>query len=231
MKLSIAVPVYEMHGKGVECLEFSFNKMLEQTFTDFNVVISDSSKDNKIQILCEKWQDKLNIVYIKSPECAGSPTKNSNKVIKNCDGEWIKFLAQDDFLEYKGSLQRIVDELDDNYNWMVTGYNHTHDRINFEHYHYPQLNPNICVVNTIGNPSCMVIKNIDNLPEFDDNLIYCWDCDWYHQMIQRHGNPKIISDTTVGTLLGEHTITSSQMTEEMIKTENEYILKKYGFIK
>lgn len=229
MKISICIPCYEMKGIGVECLEFSFQKIKEQTFKDFNIIISDSSNDNKIQILCEKWKDEFEIKYISSPECAGSPTLNSTKAIKNCDGEWIKLLCLDDFLIYTSSLQRIVDALDDNYNWMVTAYNHTYDRVNFERYHCPQLNPKICVVNTIGTPSCMVLKNLKNIPDFDTNLQYAYDCEFYHRMILQYGNPKIITDITVGTFLGKHSLTSELATQDFINKENEYILKKHGF--
>lgn len=231
MKISIAIPTYEMSGIGEKCLRFSFQKIKEQSFKDFNVVISDSSNDDKIQTLCKKWENEFEIKYIRSPECAGSPTLNSNKVIKNSDGEWIKFLCLDDFLLYNSSLQKIANGIDDNYNWMVTAYNHTYDRVNFERYHCPQLNPNICVINTIGSPSCMVLKNLKNIPEFDNNLQYAFDCEMYHRMILEYGNPKILSDTIVGTLLGKHSLTSELATQEFINKENEYILKKHGFIK
>jgi glycosyltransferase involved in cell wall biosynthesis len=219
-----------MHGLGAECLEFSFQRIKEQTFKDFQVVISDSSKDNEICILCEKWKNEFDLKYVSSPECAGSPTLNSNKAIANCDGEWIKFICLDDYLMYKGSLQRIVDELDDNYSWMVTGYNHTYDRKNYFNYHFPQLNPNICIVNTIGSPSCMIIKNLNDLPIFDKELYYAYDCEFYWRMIKKYGNPKIITDPIVATLLGKHSLTSELATQEYINKENEYILRKHGFI-
>ena len=51
-KISIAVPTYEYRGKGVEVLEYAFNTMVKQTFKDFDVVISDHSVDDKIEVLC-----------------------------------------------------------------------------------------------------------------------------------------------------------------------------------
>lgn len=231
MKISIAIPAFEMNGIGVECLEFSFNKIKEQTFQDYQVVISDSSKkDNEIYILCEKWKSEFDLKYIYSPECAGSPTMNSNEAIRNCDGEWIKFLCLDDYFLYKGSLQRIVDGLEDNHSWMVTGYNHTYDRKNYFNYHFPQLNPNICIINTIGSPSCMVLKNLEDLPSFDTSLFYAYDCEFYYQMIKKYDSPKIITDPIVATLLGQHSLTTELATQEYIEKENNYILKKHGFI-
>jgi glycosyltransferase involved in cell wall biosynthesis len=230
MKISICVPTYEMRGKGAECLEFSFQRINDQNFTDFNVVISDSSIDDKIQLLCKKWQEKLDIKYIKSPECAGSATLNSTKAIKNCDGEWIKFLCIDDYLLNKNSLATIVGAVDENYKWLVGAYVHTTDRINFEHYHLPKLNPYICVVNTIGSPSCLTLKNTEDFLGFDDNLRYAYDCELYYRMIQKYGEPKIMSEATVITLLSSDSLTSTIMTPELIHKENDYILRKHGFI-
>jgi len=229
MKISIAIPCYEMHGVGAECLEFSFSKIKDQTFKDYQVVVSDSSNDDKIQILCGKWKDEFDLKYVKSTECAGSPTSNFNKVIKNCDGEWIKLLCLDDFFLYKSSLQRIADAIDENYSWIVTGYDHTYDRVNFERFHFPQINPQIYITNTIGSPSCAVIKNIEGLPEFDNNLIYAFDCEFYYNMIKKYGNPKLLFDPTVATLLSKDSLTSTDATQELINKENEYILRKHGF--
>ena len=46
--LSIAIPSYEAKGFGVSYLEKNFNILLNQTFQDFEVVISDNSKDDNI---------------------------------------------------------------------------------------------------------------------------------------------------------------------------------------
>ena len=63
--LSIAIPTYEMLGKGVEFLEYQFNIFLQQSFKDFEVVVSDHSLNESIKALCKKYKDTLNIIYIK----------------------------------------------------------------------------------------------------------------------------------------------------------------------
>ena len=54
---SIAIPTYEMKGKGVEYLEHSFQILNNQTFKDFEIIISDHSKSDDIKLLCDKWKD------------------------------------------------------------------------------------------------------------------------------------------------------------------------------
>ena len=51
MKLDICIPTYEMRGKGVECLDFSLNRIKAQNYEANNIVICDSSSDDKIRIL------------------------------------------------------------------------------------------------------------------------------------------------------------------------------------
>jgi hypothetical protein len=151
--------------------------------------------------------------------------------MKNCNGEWIKFLCLDDFFLNKDSLLKTVNALDDSHNWLASAYIHTYDRINFERYHLPQMNPNLFVVNTIGSPSCATFRNCKDMIDFDTNLSYAYDCDMYWRFFLKYGEPKILSDTTIGTLLGKHSLTSELATQELISKENNYILKKYGFIK
>ena len=59
--ISICIPTYEMKGKGVEYLEYSFNILYSQTYTDFEIIISDHSLSNEIKDLCEQWSQILNI--------------------------------------------------------------------------------------------------------------------------------------------------------------------------
>ena len=47
MRMSIAIPTYEVKGRGVEFLNDLFRTIEIQTFKDFEVVVSDHSKDDK----------------------------------------------------------------------------------------------------------------------------------------------------------------------------------------
>jgi glycosyltransferase involved in cell wall biosynthesis len=203
--------------------------MEKQTFKDFDVVISDHSKDYKLQELCEEWKDKLNIKYLRNEECRGSPAQNTNNSIKNAKGRYIKILNQDDFLIGEDALQIISDNLIGNVNFLATGYLHTRDRIEYYNYHKPQLNNMISVVNTIGTPSCIAVRNFNNLPKMDEELFYAYDCEWYHSYMQRYGEIKLIPNITIGTFIWNESITSG-ITQDFIDKENNYILKKHGYI-
>ena len=63
MKISICIPTWEQYGKGLEFLKNNFDKILNQTYKNFNVIISDHSIDNEIKNLCESYSDKFEIKY------------------------------------------------------------------------------------------------------------------------------------------------------------------------
>ena len=46
--LSICIPTWRISGSGVDYLNYSLNILAQQTFTNFEVVISDHSEDDFI---------------------------------------------------------------------------------------------------------------------------------------------------------------------------------------
>ena len=49
MKISICIPTWEQYGKGVNFLKNNFDRILTQTYKNFNVIISDHSKNDEIK--------------------------------------------------------------------------------------------------------------------------------------------------------------------------------------
>lgn len=226
-KISIAIPTYEMGGRGREALEFSFEKIATQSFKNFDVVISDHSKDNAIKDLCDQWQDKINIKYFRNENNRGSASKNTENAIRKSTGEFVKILCQDDWLYNKYSLEKIADVLNNKVVWLASSYVHSNDKINYFKRHYPTMNDNIFIVNTIGTPSCLTIKNLKDLPGFDENLTYCYDCEWYYRLLKAYGDPVILNEITMVNYLWDNSVTS-KITPELINKENQYILEKFG---
>ena len=196
--ISIAMPTYESFGRGVEFLEFQFQKFLEQTYKDFELVISDHSRDDNIQQLCERYGDVLNINYMRNEENRGNFTDNTNRAMKRCKGDIIKILFQDDFLWDKHSLEKINNAFDENTNWLVTSCEHTHDGINFHRRHDPTYNEKIYVGNnTIGNPSVLSVRKGSEMLFFDERMIWTVDVDYYKRLHDKFGLPTILNEVTV----------------------------------
>lgn len=196
--ISIAIPTYEMHGMGNIFLNFSLEKIFNQTFKDIQVVISDHSKNEEIFNTCKKWESKLNIKYLKNHEKIGSSSININNAIKHSDGKWIKILFQDDFLFNENSLEILKINLDKHSPiWLASACEHSNDGKNMYRKFFPQWNSKIYQgVNTISSPSVITIKNGLNI-FFDEDLIWLMDVDFYQKMFNTYGLPFFLNEITV----------------------------------
>jgi dTDP-4-dehydrorhamnose reductase len=225
---SIAIPTYGYNGKGSEFLEFSFDKLYSQTFKNFEIVISDHSTDNTIKDICDKWKDKLNIIHSFNERGRGVISPNINESMKNCKGEWIKILFQDDFLFDENSLQKQYDYIKQTQNltWFFTQFYHSNDGVNFYRHYFPQWNNTVWSGNnTLGCPSGLTLKNND-LIFFDENLNWLMDCDFYQRMFLKYGEPSILNEITVvnrtwGNRLTD-TISESQKYNEFLMVSKKY---------
>jgi len=226
--LSVCIPTYEMKGLGHIFLSQSFDILVNQTFKDFDVVISDHSQNNLIENLCTEYRGKLNINYFKNIEGLGSSSANINNAIRKAKGKLIKILFQDDFLFHEKSLEEIVQNFDtENDNWLVTASVHTRDGINFFRSFYPKYNHLIHLGrNTISSPSVLTIKNESPLL-FDENLIWFMDCDYYKRCYNKFGCPKIVDKINVVNRIGSHQVTAGVVNRVIKTREFLYILRKY----
>ena len=227
MRMSIVIPTWEANGVGHKVIKYAFTSLEKQTFKDFEVVVSDQSVDNLTEEVCEQWKDRLNIVYTREEKRRGYFTANENNGIKHCSGEIIKFLDADDYLYDWKSLEIINDAFTDNVNWLATDYLHSHDRTSLYNRHRPVMNERIYIVNSIGTPSCLAVRNVPDLPLFDEELKWAGDCEWYKRLYDKFGNPKIVSRTTIVHLLWNNNVEKVLTDEDLRKKEETYILNKH----
>ena len=78
---------------------------LAQTFSDFELIISDDSADDEVEKLVRTWSDGR-LQYFRNPTRA-VPGSNRDFLISRARGEYIKFLFDDDFL-YPHSLELLL---------------------------------------------------------------------------------------------------------------------------
>ncbi len=229
-KISVCIPTYEMREMGNFFLERNFLSLERQTFKNFEIIISDHSKNKNIEDLCKKYNEKLNIVYIKNNINIGSSSSNINNAIKKSSGEIIKIIFQDDFLLNKKYLEILYKEYKkNNFNWAITSSIHTdYDGIKYFNKIKPKYNNFIYIGNnTIGSPSAITIKNSSPML-FDENLIWLMDCDYYKMCHLKYGNPYIIKNLFVVNTLGKHQITNHKINNKLIINEVKYIINKYN---
>ncbi|MBW4612657.1 MAG: glycosyltransferase [Desmonostoc vinosum HA7617-LM4] len=106
-RLSIGLPVYN----GEKFLEEAIDSLLAQTFTDFELIISDNASTDKTEEICRAYakQDQR-ICYYRNSQNIGC-ARNFNQVFKLSSGEYFKWAAYDD-LHAPDFIQKCVEVLD-----------------------------------------------------------------------------------------------------------------------
>lgn len=224
--LSVAIPCYEMHGKGADFLRHSIIMLGEQTFKDFNVVVSDHSQNDAAKDVamhyCKKYDIPLR--YIRKEYERDNASSNMNNAIRNSNGDYIKLLFQDDYLYNKNSLQKTVEAINANpgCHWLVSGCEHSDDGVNCIRPFYPAWNDKLLDgVNTISSPSVVTIKNVVNKIFFRLELFWLMDCDYYYRANERFGQPVYLNEITVVNRLWEGQNTNTLSDEEKKKDFEE----------
>ena len=91
-KVSVGLPVYN----GEDYLKEALDSLLNQTFKDFELIISDNASTDATQEICESFTslDKR-IRYYRNQENLGA-AKNYNRVFELAVGEYFKWASHDD---------------------------------------------------------------------------------------------------------------------------------------
>jgi glycosyltransferase involved in cell wall biosynthesis len=90
--VSIGMPVYN----GAKYIKEALDSLLAQTYTDFELIISDNASTDSTQAICEEYASKdSRIRYIRQPENMG-PLKNFQFVLDEAVSEYFMWAAHDD---------------------------------------------------------------------------------------------------------------------------------------
>lgn len=92
--VSIGIPVFN----GENFLKCALDSILSQTYTDFEVIISDNASTDKTQQICLEYAAKdSRIRYYRNKENVGA-TANFNRLVSLSSGKYFKWAAHDDVL-------------------------------------------------------------------------------------------------------------------------------------
>jgi len=107
-KVSILIPVFNRHEYIAQCIQSA----LDQTFTDFEVVIVDNASDDGTWEICQQFAAADKRVRIFRNESNIGPVRNWRRCAQEAKGEYSKILFSDDCLE-PDCLREMVPRLDD----------------------------------------------------------------------------------------------------------------------
>ncbi len=91
-KVSIGIPVYN----GEKYLETALESLIQQSFQDFEIIISDNASTDSTEAICRSYQSRdSRIVYHRNPTNIGA-ADNYKQVFKLATGQYFKWMAHDD---------------------------------------------------------------------------------------------------------------------------------------
>ena len=232
IKISVCIPTYEAKGKGVFFLEKNLNGILAQTYSNFEIIISDHSVNDEI----ERYVTSLNnyrIKYFRYKDYIGKPAYNTNNAINNSTGDYIKIMNQDDYIESNDFFEKSIELLNGGYRWVLANFKHldyTNNRF------FRPITPSLIGdgrhlldgINTVGCPSVGLIPKGEFI---DENVTYMIDCDLWYRMFVKYGPPGFIKDEypiVIGA--GSHNLTEQLKNEmnSMMERDKEYCKNKYN---
>lgn len=234
MKVSVAIPVFEYYGRGVEMLDDLLRTISYQTLKDVEVVVSDHSKNNDIENCCNENEYQLNIKYFRNENGRGNPAINTNNALDQCSGEIIKVFQQDDFFYDTEALEIMYREMtQSNQKWFACGAIHTRDDGNtFFHPMLPRWDDKMIVEdqhNFIGGVSVLSIKN-EVKTRFDPNVRMLLDVDFYHNVFLNYGMPILHQDVLIANRVRDTNTLMAEVSEKDVIEEFKYCHQKYGIV-
>lgn len=108
LQLSIIVAVYERQDELTELL----TSLSKQTNQNFEIIIVDDGSKNKLDAVCAKFQDQLNIKYYYKSN--SGPGKSRNFGMEKANGNYFIFLDSDTIIP-PTYIQSVFDELTTNF--------------------------------------------------------------------------------------------------------------------
>jgi len=101
--LSICIPAYKKPEFVVRCLQ----SILQQTYKQVEIIISDDSPDEDIKVAIEPFRSALSIFYYHNVPALRSP-KNWNAALDKAKGDFVMLMHQDDWFFAQDALEQYL---------------------------------------------------------------------------------------------------------------------------
>jgi glycosyltransferase involved in cell wall biosynthesis len=231
---SICIPAY----KNVLHFERLMISIWKQNFTDYEVIISDDSPDESIELWLKNQCLNMKIRYYRNNPALGTP-ENWNEAIRKANGKWIKLMHNDDWFATQESLSELHLCILENprVDFFFSAFKNIHEssmkeeivRMNNFDLWFLDVSPfHLFRKVYVGNPSCTLVKNGLNI-WYDKRLKFVVDFDYYIRLIQLGCKYKYIDKVLLN--IGLHELQVTQYTKynpEVQIFENVELLGSFG---
>lgn len=230
--ISICIPTY----KRVDSLSRLFDSIINQSFKDFEVIVTDDSPGEEIRELCQQYDDKFIIRYLKNTIPLGTP-ENWNEAIRHATGEWVKLMHDDDWFATPEALAAFAEAVERNtsifffYSAYINVFANGEEKpVYATYFRRRKLHKNPVTLfsnNIIGPPSVTLVRN-DSGIWYDTKIKWVVDIDFYIRYLKSAASFYIHSPLIkVG--IHENQVTQQSFRVPTVEIpENFYLLNKSG---
>ena len=194
-RVSVVMPAYNSEKYIGEAIE----SILNQTFTDFELIVLNDSPDNKeLESIVKKYANKdKRVKYVKNSKNIGIP-KSRNKLLKLTKGEYIACMDSDD-ISLPERFEKQIEYMNAHPECGVLGtwfQLFGKDTTIVRHPKYIKI-LNLLHNQHVGNPTVMMRKSVIDKYDlkYDEDYNYCEDYELWSRMIfvtEIHNLPEIL---------------------------------------
>ncbi|MGB8193265.1 MAG: glycosyltransferase, partial [Chitinophagaceae bacterium] len=213
------------------------DSVVMQTFRDFEVIITDDTPGNEVELLSRQYTNQFPLIYHKNGSALGTP-ENWNEGIRRSSGKWMKLMHDDDWFAASDSLQQFVNAThqhpDASFFFCAytnvkeeSGEKETVKLHSFRHKKLLQNTVTLFSSNVIGPPSVTMHRN-DKQFWYDRTVKWVVDIDFYIRYLAKH-RPVYIDQPLINVGLNAQQVTRVSFRKPEVEIpENFYLLEKVG---
>lgn len=229
-RVSICIPAYRQ----VDYLREALRSVKEQSFEDYELIVSDDTPDDTVQQVVESFGFDNRLRYYRNPVSLGSP-ENWNAAVRQARGIYIKLLHHDDRLAQAASLGSFVRMLDEHpeADFAFSASLVESATTNKARIHRPTEDQLAAIAsapgelfsgNAIGAPSATIYRNGLGI-EYDARMKWLVDVDFYVRVLTQ--NPRFVytPDALVATTSdANHQITTTCLNNAELELREHMLL-------
>ncbi len=188
--ISICIPAY----KRLTYLQRLLESITVQTYSNYEIVITDDSPDESVQALAKTFSASLPLRYFKNDPAAGTPA-NWNIAIQKAKGDWIKLMHDDDWFSSPEALGKFAAAAaTGKYDFIFSACNNIYSSSGSEVNEFltgwkkdmlQESSLNLFYANVIGHPSTVMHRRDERIL-YDTRFKWVVDIDFYIGYLREH---------------------------------------------
>ncbi len=207
-----------------------------QTFTDFEVIISDDSDDDSVELLAKQYDGKFLLQYYKNQPVLGMPA-NWNYGISKVSGEWIKLMHDDDWFASPASLQEFANAATIGKKFIFSAYVNFFEataatetvRLTAFWKEKIKTQPAVLIAKNVIGPPSVTLLHRSVKESYDERLKWRVDTDFYGRVLRHEKNYHYINKPLIRVGISEWQVTQSCLYKPEVELpEGLLLLQKYG---